>query len=431
MTLSSEDVKDFFKKFILCGPAICVKWLNLKKGRIMYLVLLTIVMVILCLSLLTQTIAIPEPQCYYNDLKQLQNNHANIRNLIINSDDDKGDDSLKVKKVYLDPIEHNPITQQPDLNPNNSKFSSYAQNCPGGDCSRRVQTLLTNPATVENLTSEEKKTTLMYTLAQLSNYYLPSFNIVNLSKNNYVDYINNIHSGTIMKALYGISMTFMVIFTLYWFWHAGSTLYRRLNFLGSNEHKYRPVYITFIIIVILLSIILGIVYYTKDLNKTESDQAKTDGNFILNNQLDYQKYFDQSIVGFSLTLIFTCGFYWLQRLKNYKGTPESIMDWIKGPSWFILYLLSLLTTSGFLIFFVIVLTILCPQLSILIMIVQRFLLSKIYRDREETDKSKNPFWNGWSIPLLPFLVLLIPMEQDQVNQHIEIMNIPIRKSEKN
>ena len=427
------SIKDKLKN-IFCLPAYLTQKLNLKNGRIVYIIILAIVIILLCTSILQQTISIPEPQCYYNDIKQLQNNQATINNLIINPDNQSGDDSQKVKKVYYDPIPANPITQQPDLNPNNSKFTSYGLHCPGGDCSRRVQTLLNNPDGINTLSSEEKKTTLMYTLAQLSNYYLPSFNITNISKNKYVDYIKNMHSGKIMQIIYGVSMFVMAVFTVYWIYHAIPKLYQHFNFFGFNPYKkgYSILYFTVAIIIVIIAFSLSITYFNKDLNKEENPKEKVQGNVIVNNVFDYEKLFNESLFGFFITLIITCVLYWAQRLyttSSNEPLPKSMTFGLIEDYWiyiilFGVYSAGLLVTSGFLLFFVFVLTMLSPQLSILIMIVQRFLLSRIYKDEKDKQRDNTiDGWSGWSLPLLPLLVLLIPMEQKQLNRHIDITNI--------
>jgi hypothetical protein len=417
----------------LCIPAFLTQKLNFKKSRIGYLIFLFIVIAILCVTLLQQTISIPEPLCYYNDIKQLQNNQATINNLIINPDNQNGDDSQKVKKVYYDPIPTNPITQQPDLNPNNSKFTSYGLHCPGGDCSRRVQTLLNNPDGINTLSSEERKTTLMYTLAQLSNYYLPSFNIMNISKNKYVDYINNMQSGKIMKIIYWMSMVVIVVFTLYWIYHAIRKLYQHFNFFGLNPIKNAStVYFIITILTVVVAIIWSIYYFTKKLDKEQNPEDRVQGNVIVNNSFDYEQSFNESLYGFFITLIFTCILYWAQRAYTTKSNDTISKTFGKIPDYwiylafFVLYSAGLLITSGFLLYFVFILTMLSPQLSILIMIGQRWLLSRIYKDEKDIQNDKNiDGWSGWSIPLLPFLVLLIPMEQKQLNRHIDITNIVI------
>lgn len=428
-------------ELIFCAPARLTRQLNFKKGRGVYLMILLIVIAYLCYTLLQQTIAIPEPLCYYNDIKQLQNNQASINNLVINPDDQDGDDSAKIKKVYYDPVEHNPVTGQPDLNPNNARFSSYGSNCPGGDCSRRLNTLLSNPETAANLTKDEKKTTLIYNLAQLSNYYLPSFNIVNISKNKFVDYIQNIQSTGIMKNIYSISMTFMVIFGVIWIVYAARKLLWNFNFFGldtfaANGGRERQrvnivkmiVYVIVVIVIVATFFGLSVNYFKNDLDKEENPEEKTTGNFIINNVFDYQKNFDKSIIYFVSTLFATCVLYWVQRWSETKSPVSSATKKEKLHYWwyaftFIAYVAFLLATSGFLVYFVAILTMLCPQLSIILIIIQRLLLSTIYKDEKESDRVFGKSWSGWSIPLLPFLVLLIPMDQKQLNRHISITNI--------
>jgi hypothetical protein len=180
---------------------------------------------------------------------------------------------------------------------------------------------------------------------------------------------------------------------------------------------------------------------------TEEIKDQNENTITIQKNTIYNTYYTTFIALFSCIII-SMGLSWLdiscemKRLKEFATRPiprantntyetyfdslpfdrdnwwtlviDAIYPWING-----LFNLSLFTVFILLIVFIVIFTVIAPQLVLLIIIIQRLLVSKIFGS---TDEDKQQGWDGWSLPFLPLYILLLFYDENKLNSIINIIN---------